>query len=82
MKLYQSDLALTGFEPTLRLVDYIDAALTAHDTAIAMTLLERAEGVTYLHGRFLLVAALLCAEVAFEPESPMNSWWTILGSNQ
>ena len=44
-----SGLALTGFEPTLRLVDYIDAALTAHDAAIAMTLLERAEGVTYLH---------------------------------
>jgi hypothetical protein len=42
-------LALTGFEPWLRLVDYIDAALTAHDAAIAMTLLERAEGVTYLH---------------------------------
>lgn len=42
-------LALTGFEPWLRLVDHIDAALTAHDAAIAMTLLERAEGVTYLH---------------------------------
>ncbi len=43
-------LALTGFEPALRLVDHIDAALTAHDAAIAMALLERAEGVAYLHG--------------------------------
>ena len=43
-------LALTGFEPALRLVDNIDAALTAHDAAIAVALLERAEGVTYLHG--------------------------------
>ena len=43
-------LALTGFEPALRLVDHIDAALTAHDAAIAVALLERAEGVTYLHG--------------------------------
>ena len=36
-------LALTGLKAALRLVDYIDAALTAHDAAIAMTLLERAE---------------------------------------
>ena len=43
-------LALTGFEPALRLVDHIDAALTAHDAAITVTLLERAEGVAYLHG--------------------------------
>jgi hypothetical protein len=43
-------LALTGFEPALRLVNNIDAALTAHDAAIAVALLERAEGVTYLHG--------------------------------
>ncbi|EBA13781.1 50S ribosomal protein L36 [Roseobacter sp. CCS2] len=50
-------LALTGLEPALRLVDHIDAALTAHDAAIAVALLERAEGVTYLHGRFLSVAA-------------------------
>jgi hypothetical protein len=41
--------ALTGFETLLRLVDHIDAALAAHDLAIAMTLLERAERVTDLH---------------------------------
>lgn len=51
-----SGLALTGFEPALRLVDYIDAALTAHDPAIAVTLLERAEGVTNFHGSVLLVS--------------------------
>ena len=44
-------LALAGLEPALRLVDHIDAALAAHDAAIAVALLERAEGVTYLHGR-------------------------------
>ena len=49
-------LTLAGFKPTLRLVDYIDAALTAHDAAIAVALLERAEGVTYLHGRFLFLS--------------------------
>ena len=42
--------ALTGFEPALRLVDYIDAAFTAHDAAIAMTLLKRAEGIANFHG--------------------------------
>lgn len=36
-------LALTGFEPALGLVDNIDPALTAHDAAIAVALLERAE---------------------------------------
>ena len=45
-------LALAGFEPALRLVDHIDAALTAYDAAIAVTLLERAEGVANLHGSF------------------------------
>ena len=50
-------LTLTGFKPTLRLVDHIDAALTAHDAAIAVALLERAEGVTYLHGRVLFIFA-------------------------
>jgi len=43
-------LALAGFKPALRLVDYIDAALTAHDAAIAVTLLERTEGVANFHG--------------------------------
>lgn len=66
-------LTLTGFEPTLRLVDYIDAALTAHDAAIAMTLLERAEGVTYFHVPVLIVAARGDAEVAFAPKGAVNS---------
>ena len=42
-------LALTGFKAALRLVDDVDAALTAHDTAIAVTLLERAERVLDFH---------------------------------
>ena len=71
--LHSVRLALTGFEPTLRLVDHIDAALTAHDAAIAMTLLERAEGVTYFHVPVLIVAARGDAEVAFAPEGAVNS---------
>ena len=66
-KLIARFLALTSLKPTLRLVDYIDAALTAHDAAIAMTLLERAEGVAYFHVPVLIVAARECAEVAFAP---------------
>jgi hypothetical protein len=38
-----SFLSLTGFEARLRLVDHVDAALTAYDAAIAVTLLKRAE---------------------------------------
>ena len=66
-------LALAGFEPALRLVDHIDAALAAHDAAIAMALLERAEGVAYLHGPFLHVAARgLRLGLQFGPEGPAN----------
>ena len=35
--------ALTGFEAALCFVDHVDAALAAHDTAITMPVLERAE---------------------------------------
>ena len=45
----ESGSALTGLVPLLRLVDHIDAALAAHDLAIAMTRLERAERVRNLH---------------------------------
>ena len=60
--------ALTGFEPALRLVDHIDAALTAHDAAIAMALLERAEGVTDFH-----VACPSCRGARIAP------WVTVAG---
>ena len=40
--------ALTGLVALLRLVDHIDAALAAHDLAIAMTRLQRAERVRNL----------------------------------
>ena len=61
-------LALTGFEPALRLVDHIDAALTAHDAAIAVALLERTEGVTYLHGSFPVCrGARIAPWVSFHP---------------
>ena len=41
--------ALAGLELALRLVDHLDAALAAHDPAIAVALLQRAERVTDLH---------------------------------
>jgi hypothetical protein len=41
--------ALAGLVTLLRLVDHIDAALAAHDLAIAMTRLQRAERVRNLH---------------------------------
>ena len=40
---------LTGLIALLRLVDHIDAAFTAHDLAIAVTRLERAERIRNLH---------------------------------
>lgn len=36
-------LALTGFKAWLRLVDDVYAAFTAHNTTVAVTLLQRAE---------------------------------------
>jgi hypothetical protein len=79
-----SGLALTGFKPRLRLVDYIDAALTAHNPAIAVTLLERTEGVTNFHGSILHChGAAIAPWVALTASKTLaNSWWTILGSNQ
>ena len=47
------DSALTGFEPALGLVDHVDAAFAAHDTAIAVPVLERTERVLDLHGPLL-----------------------------
>ena len=43
-------LSLAGFEPALRLVDNIHTTLAAHDATVAVTLLERAEGISDLHG--------------------------------
>jgi hypothetical protein len=42
--------ALACLEPALGLVDHVDPALAAHDAAIAVALLERAERVLDLHG--------------------------------
>lgn len=76
-------LALAGLEPALRLVDHIDAALTAHDAAIAVALLERTEGVANLHGSHPVCrGARIAPWVTVRARGPVNSWWTILGSNQ
>ena len=41
--------ALAGFEPALSFVDHVDAALAAHNAAIAVAVLERAKRVSNLH---------------------------------
>lgn len=43
-------LALAGFEPALRLVDDVYAALATHNAAITMPVFERTERVANLHG--------------------------------
>jgi hypothetical protein len=43
-------LTLAGFEPALGLVDHVDAAFAAHDTAITVPVLERAKRISDLHG--------------------------------
>ena len=48
-------LALAGFEPALRLIDNVDAAFPAHNTAVAVPILERAERIANLHGRLLML---------------------------
>ena len=35
----------------MRLIDHVDAAFSAHNTAVAVPVLERAERITNLHGR-------------------------------
>jgi hypothetical protein len=50
---------LAGLVTLLRLVDHIYAAFAAHDLAIAMTRLQRAERVCNLHGCLHLFAVRL-----------------------
>ena len=71
--------ALTRLEAALRLVDHVDAALAAHDAAIAMALLERAERVSDLH-RSSPDRGARCALGCAPLEG--NRWWAVLGSNQ
>ena len=42
-------LALTGLEARVGLVDHVEAALAAHDLAIAVTVLERPERAANFH---------------------------------
>src|ERR1700754_4869149 len=42
--------ALLGFEARVGLVDHVDAALAAHELAVAVTRLERLERASDLHG--------------------------------
>ena len=41
--------ALTGFEPALRFVDHVNAALATHNAAITVPVLERAERIANFH---------------------------------
>jgi hypothetical protein len=50
-------LTLAGLEPGLRLVDHIDAAFAAHDSAIAMTRFQRTERVCDFHQPSPAIAA-------------------------
>ena len=59
--------ALAGFEPALRLVDNVDAAFPAHNTAVAVPILERAERIANLHGRSPHVVARVNAGVTGSP---------------
>jgi hypothetical protein len=43
------DSALTGFEPPMRFVDDVNAALAAHDAVIAMATTQRFQGITDFH---------------------------------
>ena len=43
------DLALAGFETALCLVDHVNAALAAHNTAIAMPVFQRSKRVSDFH---------------------------------
>ena len=64
--------ALTGLEPALRLVDDVDTALAAHDTAIAMPALERAERVLDLHWSSPCHGGARGAWLLFGPFGPVN----------
>ncbi len=61
-------LALTSFEAALRFVDYVNAALTAHNTAIAMALLERTERVTNFHVNSPSRGAAIAPLLQFRPK--------------
>tara|TARA_R110002124_G_scaffold44532_6_gene135762 strand:- start:590 stop:811 length:222 start_codon:yes stop_codon:yes gene_type:complete len=41
--------ALAGFEPTLCLIDHVNAAFATHNAAITVPVLERAERVANFH---------------------------------
>jgi hypothetical protein len=65
----------------LRLVDHIDAAFAAHDLAIAMTRLQRAERVGNLHGALLSSRRGVRALGYVLPGTPGGGWWARQGSN-
>ena len=76
--------ALTSFEPTLGLVDHVDATFATHNPAITVPVLQRTERVLDLHGLSPCLrrepAPGLAGVPAPEPET-MKSWWAVQGSN-
>src|SRR6188768_3044681 len=48
--------ALTGLEAALHLVDYIDPALAADQTVVAVATTQRFQRVTDLHGTILIAS--------------------------
>jgi hypothetical protein len=49
---------LTGFEPALRFVDHVNAALATHNATITVPVFERAERIANFHVLILPVWAL------------------------
>ncbi len=72
--------ALAGLEAALGLVDHVNTALAAHDTAIAVPVLQRAERVPDLHGpsphfaaRVRLGFKSVVGDTGIEPVTPSMS---------
>ena len=63
-------LALPRLEPTIRLVDDVRAAATANHPAIAMTRLQRLQGIANLHGRNACLTYLKLVEYLENPRGP------------
>lgn len=82
-----SGSALAGLVFLLRLVDHVDPALAAHDLAIAVALLERAQRISDLHRPSPLRGAErleTCASLAGRDDHPAlyrGRWWARQGSN-
>ena len=70
--------ALTSLEAAVGLVDHVDAALAAHDLAVAVPALERAERIANLH-RFFSITRLAAAGKRKTPDEPAGGGEIMVG---